>query len=104
MVIGTGDDQIILYTLPNEHAETDDFILIYKPSTETIYLADVYNPGFGFVWEGLGVANQERSVRLAKDIVNFVDSKGISVVTSYAVHGFVLQDNLYSNIVAMSNM
>jgi len=104
MVIGTGDDQIILYVLPNEHAETDDFILVYKPSTETIYMADVYNPGFGFVWDGLGTKNQERSILLAKDIVNFVDSKGISVVTSYAVHGFVLQDNLYSNIVDMSNM
>jgi hypothetical protein len=104
MVIGTGEDQIILYTLPNEHAEADDFILIYKPSTETIYLADVYNPGFGFAWDGLGILNQERSVRLAKDVVNFVDSKGISVVTSYAVHGFVLQENLYSSIVDMSNM
>jgi len=104
LVVGTGDDQIILYILPTEHAETDDFIMIYKPSTQTIYLADVYNPGFGFAWEGLGTANQQRSILLAKDIVNFVDSKGITVANSYAVHGFVLQDNLYSNIVDMSNM
>ena len=104
MVVGTGDDQIILYILPTEHAETDDFIMIYKPSTQTIYMADVYNPGFGFAWAGLGTFNQERSIRLAKDIVNFVDSKGITVLTSYAIHGFVLQDNLYSNIVDMSNM
>ncbi len=105
LVIGTGDDQLILYTVPTTHAETDDFILIYKPSTETIYFGgDIYNPGFGFVFDGLGTINQERSIHLAKDLVTLVESKGITVVTSYAVHGFVLQDNLYSNIVDMSNL
>ncbi|MTI32750.1 MBL fold metallo-hydrolase [Xanthovirga aplysinae] len=92
MVIGSGDEQIILYTIPTEHAEGEDFIIIYKPSTKTIYSTDLYNAGFGFVFDNLGTTNQERMSRLAKDLVEFVDFKGLDVETAYTTHGFTNQD------------
>lgn len=92
MVIGSGDEQIILYTLPTEHAENEDYIVIYKPSTKTIYSNDVYNPGFINIYDFAGEANQQRLVQLAKDLVDFVDAKGLDVETSYCSHGFTTQD------------
>ena len=92
MTIGTGDDQLILYTLATEHAEHNDYVVIYKPSTKTLYSNDVYNPGFINIFDFAGTANQHRLVLLAKNLVTLVDSKGLDVQTSYCSHGFTTQD------------
>ncbi len=92
MTIGEGDEQIILYTIPSEHAEDDDYIVIYKPATKTLYFNDLYNAGFILVYDSLSQANQERLVRLAQELVNFVDSKGLEVTTYYCTHGFTTSD------------
>ena len=92
LVIGTASEQVILYILPTHHAENEDFIIMYKPSTKTIYSNDVYNPGFINIYSSVGQANQERLVLLAKDLVDFVDARGLDVETSYCSHGFTTQD------------
>jgi hypothetical protein len=92
LVIGTGDQQIILYTVPTEHAEEEDFVIIYKPFTKTIYLNDLVNPGFVFVYDGFNQVDQARIVQLAKDLVDFVDAQNLDVTTYHATHGFTTQD------------
>ena len=92
MTLGTGDNQIVLYTIPTEHAEDDDYIVIYKPSTSTLYFNDLYNPGFMFVFNGLSTSNQERLIRLARDVVNFVDDNNLTVNTYHCSHGFTTSD------------
>ncbi len=92
MTIGAGDEQIELYTIPSEHAEEDDYVVLYKPSTKTLYFNDLVNPGFVFVFDVFSAENQERIIRLAKDVVDFVDAQGLDVVTYYCTHGFTLQD------------
>jgi len=104
MVIGTGDEQLILYTVPTEHAEDEDFIVIYKPSTKTIYSNDIYNPGFINIFDIVGTSNQERLVQLAKDLVDFVDSKGLDVETSYCSHGFTTQDFDFQTVRVLAGM
>lgn len=104
MHIGSGDEQLVLYTLPTDHAEHEDFIIIYKPSTKTIYSNDVYNPGFINVFDFVGEANQERLVHLAKDLVDFVDAKGLDVETSYCSHGFTTQDFDFQTIRLLAGM
>jgi len=92
MVIGTGEEQIELYTIPSHHAEDEDFIVLYKPFTKTIYFNDLVNPGFIFVFDQFPPIDQERTIDLAKDIVDFVDSEGIDVQIYHCTHGFTTQD------------
>jgi len=96
--IGTGDERLVLYTLPTAHAEKDDFILIYKPSTKTIYSSDVYNPGFSTIFDTTSSETQQRLVLLAKNLVDFVDAKGLDVETAYGTHGFATTDFEFSTI------
>lgn len=103
MTIGTGDDQLVLYTLATEHAEHNDYVVIYKPSTKTIYSNDVYNPGFINIFDYAGTANQHRLALLAKNLVTLVDSKGLDVQTSYCSHGFTTMDYDFATVRALAN-
>ena len=98
MVIGTGSERIILYTIDTEHAENEDYIVLYKPSTKTIYSNDLYNPGFINIYPFAGTNNQQRLVALAKDLVDFVDGRGIDVETSYCSRGFTTLDFDFNTI------
>lgn len=92
MTIGTGDEQIELYTIDTHHAEHEDYMVLYKPATKTIYFNDLVNPGFIFVFDEFNVGDQERMIHLAKDLVDFVDAKGLDVQTYHCTHGFTLDD------------
>ncbi len=92
MAIGTGDEKVELYTISTFHAEEDDYIVLYKPSTKTIYFNDLYNPGFINVFDTFKTEDQQRMIALAKDIVNFVDGKSLDVTTFHCSHGFTTLD------------
>ena len=104
MIIGSGSDQLIVYTVTTEHAETHDFLLIYKPSTQTIYSNDLYNPGFINIFPTTTTDNQIRLKALAQDLVDFVDGRGLSVSTSYCSHGFTTLDFDFANVRALAAM
>ncbi len=92
MSIGTGNEKIELYTISTLHAEEDDYIVIYKPSTKTIYFNDLYNPGFINVFDTFKTEDQQRMITLAKDLVSFIDSKNLDVTTFHCSHGFTTLD------------
>ncbi|WP_010177681.1 MBL fold metallo-hydrolase [Aquimarina agarilytica] len=92
MTIGTGDEKVALYTISTLHAEEDDYIVLYKPATKTIYFNDLYNPGFINVFDTFKTEDQQRMIALAKDIVNFVDDKNLAVTTFHCSHGFTTLD------------
>ena len=102
LVIGSGSEQVILYTIETEHAEDEDYIVLYKPSTKTIYSNDLYNPGFINIFPFAGPANQQRLIALAKDLVDFVDERGLDVETSYCSHGFTTLDFDFNTIRALA--
>lgn len=86
LVYGTGSEQIIIYLAPNMHSETDDMLVIYKPSTKTLFCADLYNGGWGALKEAfpnLAITVKSR----AQQLVNFVNSKGLDVQTIGPIHG-----------------
>ncbi len=92
MSIGTGNEKIELYTISTLHAEEDDYIVIYKPFTKTIYFNDLYNPGFINVFDTFKTEDQQRMITLAKDLVSFIDSKNLDVTTFHCSHGFTTLD------------
>ena len=92
LALGTGEEQVILYTIPSAHAEHDDYVVLYKPSTKTLYFNDLVNPGFVFVFDTFNAEDQERIKELAKDVVDFVDERGVDVQTYHCTHGFTTQD------------
>ncbi len=92
ITIGTGDKQVELYTIATNHAENEDYIVLYKPSTKTIYFNDLVNPGFIFVFDEFNAEDQQRMIDLAKDLVNFVDAQGLDVQVYHCSHGFTTQD------------
>ena len=104
MTIGTGEEQIELYTIPSHHAEDEDYIVLYKPFTKTIYFNDLVNPGFVFVFDQFPPVDQERIIDLAKDIVDFVDSEGIDVLTYHCTHGFTTQDIDFQTVRDLAGM
>lgn len=104
MVIGTGEEQIELYTIPSHHAEDEDYIVLYKPFTKTIYFNDLVNPGFIFVFDQFPPIDQQRTIDLAKDIVNFVDSEGIDVQIYHCTHGFTTQDFDFQTVRDIADM
>ncbi|MCG8329203.1 MAG: MBL fold metallo-hydrolase [Chitinophagales bacterium] len=104
MTIGAGDEQIVLYTIPTHHAEDEDYIVLYKPSTSTIYFNDLVNPGFVFVFDQFPAVDQQRIIDLAKDIVEFVDLKGLDVQTYHCTHGFTTQDFDFQTVRDLAEM
>lgn len=103
MTFGTGDEEVQLYTISSEHAMEHDFIVVYKPSTKTIYFNDLVNPGFIFVWDTFNAVDKARSIKLAKGLVSFVDSKGLDVETYHCSHGFTTQDSNFQTVRDLSN-
>lgn len=104
MTIGTGDEQIELYTISTHHAEDEDFVVLYKPSTKTIYFNDLYNPGFIFVFAEFSPEDQQRMKELAKDLVDFVDGQGLDVTTFHCSHGFTTQDFDFQTVRDLAGM
>jgi len=104
MTIGEGDEQIELYTIPSHHAEENDYIVLYKPATKTIYFNDLINPGFIFVFEEFNADDQQRMIHLAKDIVDFVDAQGLEVTTYHCTHGFTTQDFDFETVRGLAGM
>ncbi|MDF1863647.1 MAG: MBL fold metallo-hydrolase [Saprospiraceae bacterium] len=104
MTIGTGEEQIELYTIPSHHSEDEDYIVLYKPFTKTIYFNDLVNPGFVFVFDQFPPIDQERIIHLAKDIVDFVDGQGIDVQMYHCTHGFTTQDFDFQTIRDLADM
>lgn len=104
MVFGTGTDQVIAYTVETEHAEEHDYLVVYKPSTQTIYSNDMYNPGFINIFSSTTPGNQRRLAELAQDLVDFVDGRGLIVTTSYCSHGFTTQDFDFGTVRALAAM
>ena len=102
MTIGTGEEQIELYTIPSHHSEDEDYIVLYKPFTKTIYFNDLVNPGF--VFDQFPPIDQERIIHLAKDIVDFVDGQGIDVQMYHCTHGFTTQDFDFQTIRDLADM
>ena len=92
MVIGTGSEQVNLYTISTLHAEHDDYVVLYKPSTKTLYFNDLVNPGFINIFANMSAADQERTIDMAKEVVHFVDAHGLDVQTYHCSHGFTTQD------------
>ena len=97
-------EQVVLYTIPSHHAEDDDYVVLYKPATQTIYFNDLVNPGFIFVFEEFPPGDQERMIDLAKDVVGFVDSQGIDVQTYHCTHGFTTQDFDFQTVRDLAGM
>jgi len=104
MTIGSGDEEIQLYTIETSHAENDDYIVIYKPSTQTLYFNDLYNPGFIFVFDTFDAESQERMIELAGDVVDFVDGEGLDVQTYHCSHGFTTQDFDFQTVRDLAGM
>jgi len=104
MTIGSGEEQIELYTIPTHHAEHEDYIVLYKPFTKTIYFNDLVNPGFVFVFEEFPPGDQERIIDLAKDVIDFVDVKGLDVQTYHCTHGFTTQDFDFQTVRDLAGM
>ena len=92
LALGEGERRVVLYNVESLHAEEEDYLILYKPSTETIYFNDLVNPGFVFVLEGFPQEDQERTRELAQDVVDFVDGRGIAVSRYHCTHGFTDQD------------
>jgi len=104
MTIGEGMEQVELYTIPSHHAEEEDYIILYKPSTKTIYFNDLVNPGFIFVFDQFPPDDQRRMAQLAKDVVDFVDRVGIEVTTYHCTHGFTTQDFDFQTVRGLAEM
>jgi len=104
MTIGEGAEQIELYTIPSHHAEEDDYIVLYKPATQTIYFNDLINPGFIFVFDAFPADDQARMIDLAKDIVDFVDAQSLEVTTYHCTHGFTTQDFDFQTVRGLAGM
>ena len=104
MSIGEGEELIELYTIPSHHAEEDDYMLLYKPATKTIYFNDLVNPGFIFVFDGFNADDQQRMIQLAKDVVDFVDAQGLDVTTYHCTHGFTTQDFDFQTVRELAGM
>ncbi len=104
MTIGTGAEQIELYTIDSHHAEDEDYVVLYKPATQTIYFNDLINPGFIFVFDEFNAGDQQRMIDLAKDIVDFVDAKGLDVQTYHCTHGFTTQDFDFQTVRGLAGM
>ncbi len=103
MRIGSGEEEIQLYTIPTIHAEEEDYIVLYKPSTKTLYFNDLYNPGFVFVFDSFIQKDKDRMIEQAHDIVNFVNEKGLDVEKFHCTHGFTTQDFDYQTIINLAN-
>ena len=104
LTIGTGAEQVKLYTISTLHAEDEDYIVLYKPSTKTLYFNDLYNPGFIFVFNAFPLEDQERMIEMASDVVNFVDAQGLDVVTYHCTHGFTTQDFDFQTVRDLAGM
>ena len=104
MTIGQGDEQIELHIISTLHAEEEDYVVVYKPSTQTLYFNDLYNPGFIFVFDTFGAEDQARMIEMAKDIVDFVDAQGLDVVTYHCSHGFTTQDFDFQTVRDLAGM
>jgi len=104
MTIGTGDEKIELYTIDSHHAEDEDYVVLYKPATQTIYFNDLINPGFIFVFDEFNAGDQQRMIDLAKDIVDFVDAQGLDVQTYHCTHGFTTQDFDFQTVRDLAGM
>ena len=86
------------------HAEEEDYVVLYKPSTQTLYFNDLYNPGFIFVFDTFGPEDQARMIEMAKDVVDFVDAQGLDVVTYHCSHGFTTQDFDFQTVRDLAGM
>ncbi len=94
---GSGSEMIEIYVTETIHSESEDMLIIYKPSIQTIFYADLYNGGFvniiGF-FPNLATTIKER----AQQLINFVDAKGLNVQFIAPVHGD-LNDNTYQSVI-----
>lgn len=104
MSIGTGEEQIELYTISSLHAEDEDYLVLYKPFTKTIYFNDLVDPGFVFVFDEFPPSDQQLLMDLAKDIVSFVDTQGLDVETYHCTHGFTTQDFDFQTVRDLAGM
>ena len=90
--IGEGGQRLVAYVTETLHAEEEDYLILYKPATRTIYFNDLVNPGFVFVLDEFGEEDRERTFALAREVVAFVDSRGLDVERYHCTHGFTTQD------------
>lgn len=104
LLLGSAEKRVIVYNVSTEHAEEHDFLVIYKPETQTIYSNDMYNPGFINIFSTTTTGNQVRLKALAQDLVDFVDGRGLAVTTSYCSHGFTTVDFDFANVRALAAM
>ncbi|APD07264.1 hypothetical protein UJ101_01753 [Flavobacteriaceae bacterium UJ101] len=98
MTIGSGDEELQLHIITTEHAEEEDYVIIYKPSTKTLFFNDLVNPGFVFMFDIFSPEDKTRTVEMAKEVVDFVDSNNLDVTTYYCTHGFITQDHDFQTV------
>ncbi len=78
-------------------------MLFYKPATKTLLFNDLYNPGFyPYAFERTSFFNRERLQRLARQVIDFTDQRGLKADLMIANHGFP-SDNQVSNLRALAS-
>lgn len=104
IVLGEGAQQVQFHVLPNSHTVEDNFILAYKPSINSVFMNDIHNPGFQFIFDTTTPDNQERLVLLAGELVDFIEGKNWEIDFVIGTHGFPDDNSVsYEALVALSN-
>ena len=104
LVLGEGELQVQFHILPNSHTVENNFILAYKPSINSVFVNDIHNPGFQFIFDITTPANQERLVLLAGELVDFIESKNWDIDFVIGTHGFPGDNSVsYTGLVELAN-
>ncbi len=83
--VGSGANAFELLMLPTDHS--DDMLVAYFPTQRLLFVADIFNGGFIFGWEGYTEATRAVLRERAALLLDFVTERDLQVDTVVGVHG-----------------
>lgn len=83
--VGSGEHAFELLTLPTDHS--DDMLVAYFPAQRLLFVADIFNGGFVFGWEGYTEETRAVLRERAVLLLDFVTAQGLQIDTIVGVHG-----------------
>jgi glyoxylase-like metal-dependent hydrolase (beta-lactamase superfamily II) len=85
---GEGAEQVVAYRVNSIHSEADDMLVLYKPSTQTLFFADLYNAGFGQIQRAMQGKGTDLIIKKrAQSLVDSVNQLNLNVAFIAPTHG-----------------
>lgn len=92
LILGEDNHQIEIHVFDNLHAPHGNHLVVYKPSTKSLFLNDLFNPGFQLLIDNFTPSGQQIMKERAKDVMDFIIEKGLDVDFVYGTHGFTSRE------------